>query len=300
MTTFDTAKISSIDRIKGRIGLSMRNGLESVGTYPYDIATLREGMSVLIGKVDNSHVILNQVENVPRVGTSYSVRRPYTMGPAEWHLEDSTVYYTDIIGGGLGRVAVMTGGGNGANVGELDGRNDDGFMEYNIGFSFSLFNQVYTTCFLNNNGNVSFVEGISAYIPEGPTGAYSPIISIFFSDVDTRQFGGVMWIRDDIPNQLIVTWDNVDRYNRRGDLFNSFQLVFRGPNYSVPRNEGVIGFFYKSMTWETCSTSLTAAAGFGDGGTKAIVLNGSNETGLVNIVDHKKVWFSQRFINLYL
>ena len=76
MTTFDTAKISSIDRIKGRIGLSMRNGLESVGTYPYDIATLREGMSVLIGKVNNSHVILNQIENIPRSGTSYSVRRP--------------------------------------------------------------------------------------------------------------------------------------------------------------------------------------------------------------------------------
>ena len=76
MTTFDTAKISSIDRIKGRIGLSMRNGLESVGTYPYDIADLREGMSVLIGKVDNSHVILNQIENIPRSGTSYSVRRP--------------------------------------------------------------------------------------------------------------------------------------------------------------------------------------------------------------------------------
>ena len=76
MTTFDTAKISSIDRIKGRIGLSMRNGLESVGTYPYDIADLREGMSVLIGKVNNSHVILNQIENIPRSGTSYSVRRP--------------------------------------------------------------------------------------------------------------------------------------------------------------------------------------------------------------------------------
>ena len=44
MTTFDTAKISSIDRIKGRIGLPMRNGLESVGTYPYDIADLRRNV----------------------------------------------------------------------------------------------------------------------------------------------------------------------------------------------------------------------------------------------------------------
>ena len=81
MTTFDTAKIRSIDRTKGRIELSMRNGLVSVGTYPYDIANLREGMSVLIGKVDNSHVILNQVENVPRLGTSYSVRRPVVVPP---------------------------------------------------------------------------------------------------------------------------------------------------------------------------------------------------------------------------
>mgnify|MGYP001400243076 CR=1 FL=1 len=81
MASFDTAKISSIDRTKGRIGLSMRNGLESVGTYPYDISTLRVGMSVLIGKVDGSHVILNQVENVPRGGTSFSVRRPVVVPP---------------------------------------------------------------------------------------------------------------------------------------------------------------------------------------------------------------------------
>jgi len=53
----------------------------SVGTYPYDIATLREGMSVLIGKVNNSHVILNQIENIPRSGTSYSVRRPIVIPP---------------------------------------------------------------------------------------------------------------------------------------------------------------------------------------------------------------------------
>ena len=43
-------------------------------------------------------------------------------------LVPSTTYYTDVIGGGIGPVAVMTGGGNAANVGVASGRNDDGFM----------------------------------------------------------------------------------------------------------------------------------------------------------------------------
>ncbi|TMH07253.1 MAG: hypothetical protein E6H65_18635, partial [Betaproteobacteria bacterium] len=43
-------------------------------------------------------------------------------------LTPSTSYYTDSIGGGLGPIAVMTGGDNASNIGALDGRNDDGFM----------------------------------------------------------------------------------------------------------------------------------------------------------------------------
>lgn len=43
-------------------------------------------------------------------------------------LTPSTDYYTDRIGGGLGTSIVTTGGGNAANVGALDGRNDDGFQ----------------------------------------------------------------------------------------------------------------------------------------------------------------------------
>ena len=72
----DTAKIKAIDRVKGRISLSMRNGLTSTGTYLYDIADLREGMNVLVGNVNGSYVILNEIQNMPRLGTSYSVRRP--------------------------------------------------------------------------------------------------------------------------------------------------------------------------------------------------------------------------------
>ena len=71
-----TGKIKSIDRNKGRIEIYLKNGLTTTASYLYDIATLRENMNVLVALVNGSYVILNQVENVPRVGTSYSVRRP--------------------------------------------------------------------------------------------------------------------------------------------------------------------------------------------------------------------------------
>jgi len=72
-------------------------------------------------------------------------------------LVPSTQYYTDIIGGGIGSVVVMTGGGNAANVGLASGRNDDGFSgPIPLGFTLSFFGNSYTTFFANNNGNISF------------------------------------------------------------------------------------------------------------------------------------------------
>ena len=76
-----TGKIKSIDRNKGRIEIYLKNGLTTTASYLYDIATLRENMNVLVALVNGSYVILNQVENVPRVGTSYSVRRPVVVPP---------------------------------------------------------------------------------------------------------------------------------------------------------------------------------------------------------------------------
>ena len=147
-------------------------------------------------------------------------------------------YYTDIIGGGIGTAAVMTGGGNAANVGGT--RNDDGFQgPLNLGFSLAFFGNTYTQYYANNNGNISFGNGIAAFTPSGPQGATQPIISPFFADVDTRNAAsGLMYVRSDIPNELIVTWDQVGYYDTNADKLDSFQLVLRGPNYVVPSGEG--------------------------------------------------------------
>ena len=216
-------------------------------------------------------------------------------------LTPSTQYYTDMIGGGIGSALVMTGGGNGANIGFS--RNDDGFSgPISLGFSspFVFFGQNYAQFWANNNGNISFNNGISAYTPTGPTGASAPIISPFFADVDTRNLSsGLMYLRNDISNQIIVTWDAVGYYGLNADKLNSFQLVLRGPDYDVPLGEGDIGFFYKTMQWETGDASggsggfggTPAAVGFGDGLGNGEVLAGSIQNGISGVVNNHYIWF---------
>ncbi|MBU1377841.1 MAG: PEPxxWA-CTERM sorting domain-containing protein [Alphaproteobacteria bacterium] len=208
----------------------------------------------------------------------------------------STGYYTNNLGANI----VTTGGGNGSNVGRLDGRNDDGFQgEVNLGFDYTLFGTTYNSLYINNNGSVSFGAGVAAYDPSGPTGQDSPIISPFFSDVDTRNpLSGVVHYQLDTAGQLVVTWDQVAAYNTRGDVFNSFQLVLRGDNFTTPEGEGQIGFFYKTMDWQASDTGANlAAVGFGDGAGNGQVLQGS--TGQLNLndaVENHHIWFDANLV----
>ena len=213
-------------------------------------------------------------------------------------LTASTQYYTETIGGGIGNVVVMTGGGNAAGVGLASGRNDDGFSgPINFGFSLNFFGTNYSSFFINNNGNISFGSGISAFIPTGLTGATAPVISPYFADVDTRgSQSGVVHLRNDIANQVIVTWDNVGRYDSRSDLRNSFQLIVRGSDYAIPNGEGTIGFFYRDMPWITTDTSTTAAVGFGNGLGGFEALEGSNTSTINAAVGNHYIWFDQNLV----
>jgi hypothetical protein len=225
-------------------------------------------------------------------------------------LVPSTTYFTDLIGGGIGSPLIMTGGGAGANVGQA--RNDDGFSgPINLGFTLNFFGTLYTQFWANNNGNISFslcnavadpnCGGIDTFTPLGPVGAAQPVISPFFADVDTRNLAsGVMSLRNDIPDTIIITWDQVGYYQENADLLNSFQLVLRGPGAAIPAGEGAIGFYYKSMQWETGDASggsggfggTPAAVGFGNGAGDGQVLQGSREDGISSVVGNGHVWFT--------
>jgi hypothetical protein len=64
-------------------------------------------------------------------------------------------YYTDTLGPNI----VTTDGGNAANIGQADGRNDDGFMSLSLGFNVTFFGTTYNSLYINNNGNVTLVRG---------------------------------------------------------------------------------------------------------------------------------------------
>ena len=209
------------------------------------------------------------------------------------YLIPSAQLYTDSIGGGFGSVA-------------LD-RNDDGYTSaVNLGFTLNFFGTNYSQFYINNNGDVTFSSGLSSYVPEGPQGATVPVISLFFSDVDTRAAAsGLVYLRNDIPNQVIVTWDHVGYYGAHGDKLDTFQLVLRGPGYTVPSGQGAIGFFYGPMQWESADTQggtggfcsagpscKPGAAGFGDGQSNGITIHGSVAPGIANILQNHHIWFS--------
>ena len=243
-----------------------------------------------------SALISNAIIGLMAVGGAQAV----TIIPQS-SLIPSTTYYTDTIGGGIGDVVVTTGGGSAPNVGDPTGRNDDGFSgPKNLGFTINFFGTNQTQYWVNNNGNISFNNGISAFTPSGPTGASQPLISPFFADVDTRSaLSGVVHLRTNIANEIIVTWDQVGYFDSHGDKLNSFQLVLRGPGFAIPAGEGQIGFFYKGMQWETGDASggsggfggTPGAVGFGDGAGNGEVLQGSTANGIAASVANHHIWF---------
>ncbi|MFA5398727.1 MAG: hypothetical protein WC346_22115 [Methanogenium sp.] len=71
-TKVEQAVVTSVDRLTGRVGIYLRNGLSSVATYLYNIEDLRVGLSVVVTKVDNHYVILNML-------TSDAIRKSYSV-----------------------------------------------------------------------------------------------------------------------------------------------------------------------------------------------------------------------------
>jgi hypothetical protein len=199
-------------------------------------------------------------------------------------------YYTNALGPNI----VTTGGENGANVGQADGRNDDGFAALNLGFNVSLYGKTYNALFINNNGSVSFGQGIAAYRPTGVTGVDAPIISPFFSDVDTRNPDSGVVHYNLQQDQLIVTWDKVGYYEAHADVTNSFQLVLRRDGYDTPVGEGLIGFFYQNLAWDATDTNTVAAVGFGDGAGNGQTIDGSLLPNVNDVVKNKYVWFDAK------
>ena len=186
------------------------------------------------------------------------------------------------------------GGGDGDNGNYLTN------LLANIGFSINFFGTTYTNLYVNNNGNVTFDELLSAYTPEpladlvnnnfANNFAPTNIIAPFWADVDTRGInsGVVTYGTNSVNGNAAfgANWIDVGYYKEEVDKLNEFQLVL------INRSDRTNGDFdlefdYSQIQWETGDGSggsdglggSSARAGYASAGGSTFELNGSGING---------------------
>lgn len=144
-----------------------------------------------------------------------------------------------------------------------DYRNDD-FSTANIPipFTFCFYGQNQTSCYINNNGNISFGAPYGTFSAVGfPSNQFS-MVAPFWADVDTRNLlSGLVYYKI-TTTALIVRWQTVGYYSNYADKLNDFQLIITdGTDPLVPGGNNV-SFCYGDMQWTTGDASQ-GVNGFG-------------------------------------
>ena len=161
-------------------------------------------------------------------------------------------------------------------------RDDDNYVgPIALGFNFQLFGTPYSSCYINNNGNITFGQGVSGFNSQGFPFS-TPMVAAFWGDVDTRAPGsGQVWYKV-YSDRLVVTWDQVSYYTQpatKTALTNTFQLVIRR-NTGLAASGADVGFAYGDMQWTTGNASR-GTAGFG-GNPATVGVNQGN--GMTNYI----------------
>jgi gliding motility-associated-like protein len=139
--------------------------------------------------------------------------------------------------------------------------NDDGFSAaITIPFSFCFYGDTVTTMYINNNGNITFGSGLSAFSSTAFPSANNQIIAPFWADVDTRNGNGQVLYKV-TPTAIYINWKDVGYYSQQGDKLNSFQLII-SDGLDPVIDGGNVAFCYEDMQWTTGSASQ-GVNGFG-------------------------------------
>lgn len=153
---------------------------------------------------------------------------------------------------------------------------DDGWAVVSplqLPFNFCFFGETKTQVWLNNNGNISFNGGISAFSSTAFPSAGPQMIAAFWADFDFGAPGGS--VHGTItPTAAIFNWVNVGYFSSQGDKRNTCQIVITDGTDPLIVG-GNVAIHYADMQWTTGSASggtngfggtpATAGANRGDG-----------------------------------
>ncbi|OWF43092.1 sushi, nidogen and EGF-like domain-containing protein 1 [Mizuhopecten yessoensis] len=199
---------------------------------------------------------------------------------------------------------------------ELLYRNDDGSSPA-IQISFSYFNNVQTSAYVNTNGDITFGSSLSRFIPYafpyGTGDGNYVMIAAFWTDLITTSVGQI-WYKLSTSSDLltraasdvqsafsdqndfnpsmvfIVTWHEVPYYGASGDallLRNTFQIVL-----TADGTKSFVMLHYLRLDW-----ARNAMVGFNAGdGLNGYTVNGSLSDDVVNLVNRSNVGVPGKFL----
>jgi len=132
---------------------------------------------------------------------------------------------------------------------------DDGWAAaspFNLPFQFCFYGLNYSQVWMNNNGNISFNNGISTFSSSAFPSAGNRMIAAFWADFYLTN-GGTMHATI-TPTAAIFNWVSMGYYNNQSDKVNTCQIVItNGADPLVI--EGNTAIHFADMQWTTGSAS---------------------------------------------
>lgn len=183
----------------------------------------------------------------------------------------------------------------------LEPNDDDSTSQVAIGFPINVFPTTenpgpWTSCYVNNNGNLSIGTSIGNFTPlplqstaqeiYGLIAMFSP----FWADVETtssayldRANGSKAVTYDqgfaDGRPAFGVNWRNVGYYASKTDKLNSFQLILIDRSYIGASGDFDAEFNYNAILWETGDFYTSGGVnGYGGYPARVGITNGVNQT----------------------
>jgi hypothetical protein len=171
---------------------------------------------------------------------------------------------------------------SGCAANTLLANDDESTGAVNLGFNANFFGPTYSSVYINNNGNVTFVGPLGEFTPQPLVASSTPIIAPFWADVDTSAEGSgvVTYGQTTFGGRpaLCVNWDGVGvgYYSGHIDKLNKFQLLLVG-RADLGAGAFDIIFNYDQIQWETGDAS-GGTGGLGGDSARAGFSNGNPET----------------------